>query len=296
MTTSATDGSDSLSKRAILKFTGIPTANTSVKVPAVSKIYIVHSSLAVSTYNIFIHPTGSSVGVTVGPSDTVIMYCDGTDMLKVATNLETDLVLLKSGNLASLANTSAALVNLGITASASELNVLDGITASTSELNVLDGITATVGELNILDGVLVCAAEINYLNDVTSSIQAQLSTRPTLASIGTAFGFSTYFQSSETTIAAGTYVSVSHLLSAIPKLFMPELVCKVTDAGYAVGDRIPLYHLFQFDNNPFHTFYTTAAVGVTFGSSSTYRILNKTTGSSTTITASSWKVVLRAWA
>lgn len=173
LTTSATDGSDSLSKRAVLKFTGLPTADCSVKTPAVSKIYYVHSSLTANK-NIFIHPTGSSVGVTVGPSDTMVIYCDGTDMIKLLDNFDSDLALLKSGNLSSIANTSAALVNLGITTSVGVLNSLTGLTASVSELNVLDGITASVTELNKLDGVLVTTTKINYLNDVTSSIQGQI--------------------------------------------------------------------------------------------------------------------------
>lgn len=55
----------------------------------------------------------------------------------------------------------AALVNLGLTATAAEINILDGVTASTAELNILDGVTATTAELNFVDGV-------------TSNIQTQL--------------------------------------------------------------------------------------------------------------------------
>jgi hypothetical protein len=58
-------------------------------------------------------------------------------------------------------NAPDALVNLGLTATAAELNVLDGITATTAELNILDGVTATAAELNHVDGV-------------TSNIQTQL--------------------------------------------------------------------------------------------------------------------------
>ncbi len=39
---------------------------------------------------------------------------------------------------------SGALTNLGITATASELNVLDGITATTTELNYVDGVTSAI--------------------------------------------------------------------------------------------------------------------------------------------------------
>ena len=53
------------------------------------------------------------------------------------------------------------LAQLGITATASELNKMDGITATTAELNKLDGVTATT-------------TEINYLDGVTSGIQSQL--------------------------------------------------------------------------------------------------------------------------
>jgi len=59
---------------------------------------------------------------------------------------------------------AAALVNLGLTATAAELNHLDGITANVTELNVLDGITANVTELNYTDGV-------------TSNIQTQLNAK-----------------------------------------------------------------------------------------------------------------------
>ena len=53
------------------------------------------------------------------------------------------------------------LSQLGVTATADELNILDGVTAAAAELNVLDGITATTTELNYVDGV-------------TSNIQTQL--------------------------------------------------------------------------------------------------------------------------
>lgn len=56
---------------------------------------------------------------------------------------------------------NVTLSQLGLTATASEINKMDGITATTTELNILDGVTATT-------------AEINYLDGVTSSIQTQL--------------------------------------------------------------------------------------------------------------------------
>ncbi len=56
-----------------------------------------------------------------------------------------------SNNLSDLTSAATALTNLGLTATAAEINALDGITSTVSELNILDGVTATATELNYLD-------------------------------------------------------------------------------------------------------------------------------------------------
>ena len=94
--------------------------------------------------------------------------------------------------------TSAAnvLTNLGITATASEINLIDNSSAGTivnskaviygssGEVNATTlqiggtSITSDAAELNVLDGVTdVSAAEINYLDGVTSSVQTQINNK-----------------------------------------------------------------------------------------------------------------------
>ena len=65
--------------------------------------------------------------------------------------------------------TVSSLSDLGVTATASELNIMDGVTATAAELNILDGVTSTTAELNILDGVTSTAAELNILDGVTAT-------------------------------------------------------------------------------------------------------------------------------
>ena len=88
---------------------------------------------------------------------------------------------------------SGALVNLGLTATASEINLIDASSAGTivnskaviygssGEVNATtlqiagSSITADAAEINILDGVTgVTATELSYIGDVTSNIQSQI--------------------------------------------------------------------------------------------------------------------------
>lgn len=57
-----------------------------------------------------------------------------------------------------------SLSQLGVTATAAELNIMDGVTATAAEINKLDGLTATTTELNYVDGV-------------TSNIQTQINAK-----------------------------------------------------------------------------------------------------------------------
>lgn len=64
--------------------------------------------------------------------------------------------------------------------SAADALIALGLTATAAELNTLDGITASVAELNILDGVTASTAELNYVDGVASAIQTQLDAKSSL--------------------------------------------------------------------------------------------------------------------
>mgnify|MGYP001128072090 CR=1 FL=1 len=64
----------------------------------------------------------------------------------------------------------SSLADLGITATANELNVLDGITASTTELNYTDGVTS-----NIQTQLNTKIAATNYATSTTGgTVKARL--------------------------------------------------------------------------------------------------------------------------
>lgn len=110
-----------------------------------------------------------------------------------------------------------------------------------------------------------------------------------VAAIKAGLGFTTYYESSEQTITNGSAITLTHSLGAIPKLVITELVCKTTNLGWAVGDRLT-------STAPYvSTVYNTTQVILAVYSSG-INIVNKSTGALSAITAASWKLVVRAWA
>jgi len=77
--------------------------------------------------------------------------------------------------------TPVTLVDLGVTATAAELNILDGATVTTAELNVLDGIPPGL-----------TAVELGYMDGVTSAVQPQLNTKFAASNWGALIDASTY--------------------------------------------------------------------------------------------------------
>jgi hypothetical protein len=77
-------------------------------------------------------------------------YTDSTDYATAAQGTKADSALQPGDNVSELVNDAGyltqhqTLADLGITATASEINVLDGITASTTELNYVDGVTSNI--------------------------------------------------------------------------------------------------------------------------------------------------------
>lgn len=110
-------------------------------------------------------------GSTVSNGDTSKASDVNTPLQDIEADLNAARPIVAGGTGATTA--AGALSNLGLTATAAELNLLDGVTATTAELNLLDGVTATTEEINYVDGV-------------TSNIQTQLDVKAPLVTPGAA--------------------------------------------------------------------------------------------------------------
>ena len=133
-TLTTSDGVTSNGRHAVITFTGSPggTCTVTVSPNDMQKVYfIVNDSDQTVTLT---QGSGGNVSVTAGGK--TIVSCDGAGSGAKIVELQT----------------TYSLTDLGVTASAAELNIMDGVTATTAELNILDGVTATATELNYNDG------------------------------------------------------------------------------------------------------------------------------------------------
>jgi len=121
-------------------------------------------------------------------TDKPTIPADISDLTDTTSIIPTDISdLTDTGGALSGGGGASSLSDLGLTASAAELNKLDGLTTSTTELNKLDGLTASTTDLNKLDGLTATTAELNYIDGVTSNVQTQLDAKQALDANLTAF-------------------------------------------------------------------------------------------------------------
>lgn len=177
-TLSTANGATDEARNMILRMGGSPAAAKNVVIPAVSKLYV--AECTIGTAVTITVKTNTGIGVNLIAGQKNLIYCDGLNTYSVLPTLLDLGITATAGeiNILDGATVTVGELNIldGATLSTSELNILDGATVTVGELNILDGATLSTSELNLLDGVTATTAEFNYLDGVTSNIQTQFST------------------------------------------------------------------------------------------------------------------------
>lgn len=110
--------------------------------------------------------------------------------------------------------------------------------------------------------------------------------------------FTASFISANQVITSAGALTLAHGLGGIPTLMMLYLVNTAAELGYSIGDRAPSHcnAVDAVDSYGAAVIPDATNLVIRYGSNANvFRVLNKTTGTSTTITAASWQCVFQAW-
>jgi len=123
-TLTTTDGTLSDGMFKVLVLGGSPSGTNTITVAPndAQKLYFIKNGSGQDA----VISQGSGANVTVGNGDSAIVYCDGAGAGAAVTDMSSDFgALAASNNLSDLASATTALTNLGLTATAAEINYND---------------------------------------------------------------------------------------------------------------------------------------------------------------------------
>ncbi|MER8915416.1 pyocin knob domain-containing protein [Mesorhizobium sp. M0761] len=104
-----------------------------------------------------------------------------------------------------------------------------------------------------------------------------------------------FYESAQQTITNAGSLTLTHGLGVKPKNYFAVLQCTTADAGYSIGDEVLANPGGGTGNKGLSLVPDATNINVRF-SSTAVDITAKGTGAGTTITNSSWRLVVRAWA
>lgn len=159
ITLSATEASNKL-----LTFTGSPSANVIIVVPAVVNVYYINNALT-TAYSVSVK-TASGTGVAIDQSERIIAFCDGTDVLSAQSITATSVIGVVDGSAVAPSINFNSSTDSGIFLSGTE-DVGISVGGEVVAVFTADGLTtAASGNLTSTN-----------LNDALAELQADIDTR-----------------------------------------------------------------------------------------------------------------------
>jgi hypothetical protein len=128
-TLTTSDGASSDGRHAVINFTGSPggTCTVTISPNDMQKVYFaLNNSDETVTLS-----QGSGANVNIAAGKAKIVYCDGAGAGAAVVDISSGF-------------DATTLAELGVTASAAEINILDGATLDVTELNYVDGVTSSI--------------------------------------------------------------------------------------------------------------------------------------------------------
>lgn len=217
--------------------------------------------------------------------------------------------LLASNNLSDLASAATALGNLGLSATATEINYTTDVTsniqaqingkqASNDILTDLAGLTQATNKIPYFSSATAASVldfkdEDNMSSNSATAIPSQQSVKAYVDSSGV-----TKYTSAQTSITDNQLLTFSHGLGATPSFVIIDCIAKVSNAdGWSNGDRIQMNQSSDpsGDNEGMGIRTDSSNVYVTIGENGPGEATFRSNGAGTTLTSSKWNIEVKAF-
>lgn len=109
-----------------------------------------------------------------------------------------------------------------------------------------------------------------------------------------AYPFLREYVSAEQAITSGTVTTLAHGLGVMPKQVQVTAICKTAEAGYAVGDEIPMHNDATTSSYNYGVGRNVTNIRCICGSAGIAAV--NASGALTPITNANWRLIVRAWA
>ncbi|MDF1599735.1 hypothetical protein PZ895_08085 [Mesorhizobium sp. YIM 152430] len=148
--------------------------------------------------------------------------------------------------------------------------------------------TATADALATLDQNVNVRLRFDTAQSLTNSQKQQA-----MANAGVPL--SEFYESGELTITSGSFITLTHGLSGIPRLATGVLRCKTAEHDYSVGDEILAMTIESADYGSIIVLRPTQVVVLYGTNPSVFTAKHSSTRAGVLLTNANWRLIVRAW-
>ena len=251
LTLTQVNGATDQSRKAILSFDGTLTAETSIIIPSVNKMYYVRNNTSGS--HALKVKTAGNTAITIEQGSNVMVATDGTNVFQTAFPTSVSSFTANSFTATSVSTSvlNATKVSTSVMTAtqvsataihATSVSAVSGRFSGTVSASAFDGLGNKLSFGSDAQGDVYYYSGSNIARLPAGTSGQFLQTKgsganPAFVSVSTAI--TKKFESSAVSLApAGGLLTIAHNLSTTPFMVSGHLVCQVSNIGYAVGDKI----------------------------------------------------------
>ena len=312
LTLSQVNGATDQSRKAILSFDGTLTAETSIIIPSVNKMYYVRNNTS-GSFSLKVKTAGNTA-ITIEQGSNIMVATDGTNVFKTA--FPTSVSSFTANSLTATSVSTSILNATKVSTSVMKATQVSATAIHATSVSAVSGRFSGTVSASAFDGL---GNKLSFGSDAQGDVYYYAGSNIARLPAGTSGQFlqtkgsganpafvsaaiAKKFESAAVSLTgAGGLLTIAHTLSTTPFMINAHLVCQVSSFGYAVGDKI------AYEFSPGSTLsanncgitcrYDDSNFYVRAGSNSSYLlVLNGSSGDLSAVPEANFKIVVKATA